>query len=48
MKLFGEQIALAITFLINKSIGEGIAPDEIKIAKVIPVCKSKATDEFSN
>ena len=30
-KLVGEQISLRI--LINTSIGEGIVPDEIKIAK---------------
>jgi len=32
----------------NTSIGEGIVSDEIKIANVICVCKSKAIDEFSN
>ena len=44
MKLFGEQIALPINVLINKSIGEGIMPDEIQIANIIPVYKPKATD----
>ena len=34
MILFGGQIALPITILISKSIGEGRVPDEIKIAKL--------------
>ena len=32
----------------NKSIGEGIVPDEIQIANIIPVYKSKATDSYCN
>ena len=40
-KLLAEQISLPIAILINKSLSEGIVPDEIKIAKFIPVCKSK-------
>ena len=46
MTLLGEQIALPITTLKNKSIGEGIVPDETKITKVILVYKSKATNEY--
>ena len=47
-KLLAEQISQPIAILIDKSLSEGIVPDEIKIAKIIPVYKSKAKNEFSN
>ena len=37
-----------LTFLINKSFSDGIFPDELKIAKVIPVYKSGLTMELNN
>ena len=47
-KLLAEQISLPIAILINKSLSEGIVPDEIKMAIIIRVYKSKAKNEFSN
>ena len=40
LKLCSDYIAEAITFLINKSISEGIFPNDLKCASVIPVYKS--------
>ena len=37
-----------ISILINKSIQHGIVPDIMKLAKVIPIYKAKAKDDFSN
>ena len=37
IKLFGEEIAMPLSILINMSMSEGIVPDELKIAKIIPV-----------
>ena len=37
IKLFGEQIAMPLSILINMSMSEGIVPDDLKIAKIIPV-----------
>ena len=36
IKLFGEEIAMPLSILINMS--EGIVPDELKIAKIVPAC----------
>ena len=48
IKLFGEEIAMPLSILINISMSEGIVPVELKIAKIIPVHKSKAKDDISN
>ena len=48
IKLFGEQIAMPLSILINMLMSEGMVPDELKIAKIIPVHKSNAKDEISN
>ena len=45
IKLFGEEIPMPLSLLINMSLSEGIVPDELKIAKIIPVHKSNAKDE---
>ena len=37
-----------LTFLINQSFHNGIFPDELKLAKVIPIYKSGSTMELNN
>ena len=48
LKLFDEQIAMPLSILISISMSEGIVPDQLKIAKIIPVHKSNAEDDISN
>ena len=48
LKQIGEQASLPTAILINKSLSDGIVPDELKIAKIVPVYKSKAKNEFCN
>ena len=37
-----------LVFLINQSLIEGVFPDELKLAKVIPVYKAGSSMELSN
>ena len=37
-----------LAMLINKSMQQGVFPDKLKIAKIIPIYKSKDKDQFSN
>ena len=37
-----------LVFLINRSLIEGVSPDELKLAKVIPVFKAGSSMELSN
>ena len=37
-----------LVFLINQSLTEGVFPDELKLAKVIPVFKAGSSMELSN
>ena len=39
---------IPLSLLINKSFRDGIFPDELKLAKVIPIYKSGSTMELSN
>ena len=48
LKLFTEQIAMPLFILINMLMSEGIVPDELEIAKIIPVHKSNTKDDNSN
>lgn len=48
LKRIGPEISLPISILVNKSLSEGIVPDIHKLAKVIPIYKSKEKDSFSN
>ena len=46
--LFGEQIAMPLSILINMAMSEETVPDSLKIAKIIPVHKSNSKDDISN
>ena len=48
LKLINEKVATPISMLINKSLQTGVFPDSLKIAKVVPIYKVKAKDNFSN
>ena len=47
-KQSGIIIIPLITYIINLSLETGIVPDKMKLAKVIPIYKSKNTDEIKN
>lgn len=47
-KSIGPCIAHPISVIVNKSIESGIFPEELKLAKVIPIYKAKDKDEFLN
>ena len=48
LKNLEEELAFPLSLLINRSFSEGVVPDLLKIAKVIPVYKSKENDVLSN
>ena len=43
-----EVLSHPISLLINKSLSTGIVPNSMKLAKVIPIYKSKDSKLFSN
>ena len=48
IKSIDNSISKPISILINMSIQSGIVPDSLKLAKIIPIYKSKSPGEFSN
>ena len=43
-----KEIVQLLTYICNLSFSTGVFPDEMKFAKVIPLFKSGADDNFSN
>ena len=48
MKQLVDYFLLPLTFLINKSIAQGTVPDELKIAKVLPIYKNEDEQLIQN
>ena len=48
VKRIAKEISVPLTLIFNTSISTGIVPDELKIAKVIPVYKKDSPEVFSN
>jgi len=48
IKKLREVIVIPLTIIINKTIETGIVPDIFKVAKIIPIYKSKQKDLFIN
>ena len=48
LKSLTDVISIPLAVVLNKSLAEGIVPDEMKIAKVIPIYKSKDHQSFTN
>ena len=48
LKYLNTTLSTPISLLVNISISTGIVPDVLKLAKIVPVHKSKSRDEFSN
>ena len=47
MKQLVSYFVLPLTFLVNKSIAQGTVPDELKIAKMLPIYKNEVLPFFS-
>ena len=48
LKSLCTSISLPLTYIFNQSIAQGIFPDQMKIAEVVPLYKGKSTDELVN
>ncbi len=48
IKKLHNVISEPLAMIINISLGEGIFPDKLKIAKIIPIYKSKEKNQFNN
>ena len=48
LKKLQNAIAMPLSLLVNRSITEGVFPDYLKIAKVIPIFKSGEIDNIEN
>jgi hypothetical protein len=48
IKSIDSSISKPISIFINMFIQSGLVPDSLKLAKIIPIYKSKSPDEFSN
>ena len=48
LKSFGNSISLPLTIIFNQLISEGIFPDQMKIAEIIPPYKGKGSDQLVN
>lgn len=48
LKSIKYEICQPLSLLINKSLLEGIVPDELKVAKVIPIYKAKGKENIDN
>ena len=48
VKKIANELAKPLALLFNKSVSTGIVPDDLKIAKVIPIHKKNDIEEFSN
>ena len=48
LKSLGNSISLPLTFIFNQSITDGILPDQMKIAEILPLYKGKESDQLVN
>ena len=48
IKTCSDELARPLSMIFNKSMVEGIVPDDLKIAKIIPVYKSEDKKIISN
>ena len=48
LKSLCKSISLPLSCIFNQSIAQGIFPDQMKIAEVVPLYKGKSTDELVN
>ena len=48
LKQLQASCSLPLSILINMSLGQGVVPDTMKLAKVIPIYKAKSKESLNN
>ena len=48
LKQLQASCSLSLSILINMSLGQGVVPDAMKLAKVIPIYKAKSKESLNN
>ena len=48
IKCVADEVAKPLSAIINMSLSHGIFPDELKIAKVVPIYKKESPESFGN
>ena len=48
VKVIASEIVYPLKLIFNKSLTDGIVPDALKIAKVVPIYKKESPEEFGN
>ena len=48
LKQIADSISLPIAMIVNMSLEQGVVPDAMKLAKVIPIYKAKSRDSLTN
>ena len=48
LKSLSHELSQPLSIIINKSLSEGIVPSDLKLAKVLPIFKSKDKEDFCN
>jgi len=43
-----SEISIPVTHIINRSLDSGIFPDQLTIAKIIPICKASDCNQLQN
>ena len=48
VKVIASEIVYPLKLIFNKSLTDGIVPDALRIAKVVPIYKKESPEEFGN
>ena len=48
IKKLANELSIPLTYIFNLSLSSGIVPDQLKIARVVPIHKKESKDVFSN
>ena len=48
VKMIATEIVYPLKIIFNKSLSDGIVPDDLKIAKVVPIYKKDSVESFGN
>ena len=48
IKKLANELSIPLTHIFNLSLSSGIVPDQLKIARVVPIHKKECKDAFNN